>query len=288
MHGMQPKLTYLALAWLIGGLIGCDDGTPATVPAPTSTPETWSHLHFSQPSGRHEAEGWNVEAWFAQFSGADAAVIRDAMDVIDTPPPGCTLIPSRLSTYSLESLRFRAIGSAEVLDDQAQRTLLHPKTLSLRTNDISGVVYRNTIDEGSSSSLSTVIRDQNDHIIADIGMETPSGLGFVEWNEGSLDGQSSLAISLDEPLTLKIDAAADASFVSVRRMNEHHSSRLLCRLEGDTLVLQPEQFESLGEHASHLLVQLVLRNERLLTQKDNVEGAVSIDLLDRLAIERLP
>lgn len=252
---------------------------------------SWVQLHFSQPTARYGARGWETEAWFAEFSGVDVGTVRDVMDVLETPPGGCTLLPGALSAYTTQTddrstLRFRAVGGAGVEDDRGDGTLLQPRALSLYAENVSGVVYRGQLAAEDSSRFTVSLQPATNAPTTELSVETPSGLGLVQL-QGEPIYASTIDISADDTLTLQVDGAADESFVVLRAGNDINGPRLACTLDGDTLTLSPAQLDATGVGHGRIDLQLTLRNERTLERGGAPAGAITLDLHDRVTVTRV-
>lgn len=280
-----PISMVLRVALATSLLAGCDDA-PARNGAPVQDVDTrWSQIQLGRSVSRHAPEHWNAEVWFAEFSGADVATVRDAMGILPTPGPGCTLIPSDFQHYALESLRFRAMGSAQLSDDQQQTSLLQPRALSVRSDAISGVVYRGQAPNLDSAHLQLEVHDSFSAHPTRLRFETPSGLGLVELNGESAEGEV-MELSNDEDLQLRIDSDAAVAFVVLSSTGDTSASRLVCRVVGDELTLTASQLDSLAPSTSALQLQLVLRNETQLTRDGSIVGNANVDLYDRVTLIR--
>lgn len=274
-------------------LVACDDGgdaSPMALAPVVQADSSWVQLHFSQPTARYSARGWETEAWFAEFSGVDVGTVRDVMEVLETPPAGCTQLPGALSAYTTQTderstLRFRAVGGAAVEDDRGTATLLQPRALSLYAENVSGVVYRGQLGAEDSSRFTVSLQPSTDAPASELSVETPSGLGLVQL-QGKSIYSSTIEISSEDPLTLQVDGAADESFVVLRAANDINAPGLACTLDGDTLTLTPAQLDATGVSQGRIDLQLTLRNEHELVREGATAGALTLDLHDRVTVIR--
>src|SRR5690554_486373 len=283
--------THILRTLLAVSLItACDDGGSQSAPNEAPEEARWTQVTVQRESHRHDPESWQTEAWFAQYAGATEGALRDAMGALATPDEGCTLLPGRVNHAEMDSVRFRAIGTAQVVHENGERDLLDPRALSVRTDAISGVVYRGATSHPDSSPLHFEVLSSAGEAQLSVPLYPPSGLGWVSVNDVPIQADSivaPLALSDDADLTLEIDSDAAVAFVYLRSAYDSHAPRLACRMENDTLRIPASQLDSFGPAGSLIDVQLVLRNERALTLDGTQVGAASMKLTDRLTIQRV-
>lgn len=288
---MSTSTHILCALVAVSLLSGCDDVGANSAPSDAPVESRWTQVTVQRESARHGDSDWDVEAWFAQYSGATRGALRDAMGALATPDEGCTLLPGRLNQAEMDSVRFRAIGTAQLVDEDGDRSLLDPRALSVRTDAISGVVYRGATSHHDSSPLHFEVMSSEGSPQLAVPLRPPSGHGWVAVNQQPLDATTGVRtpfeLSSDADLTLQIDSDADVAFVYLRSAYDSHAPRLACRIENDELSISASQLDSFGPAGSLIDVQLVLRNETALTLDGVHVGEASMELNDRLTIQRL-
>lgn len=247
--------------------------------------DSWTQVRIQRGVDSNDDGAWSAEAWFAEFSGVDSHAVREAMNIVDIEAPGCTLVPRHHAYDGDASLRFLAIGAAQLTDDLGTVHPMHPRALALRTDSVHGIVYAARAAHDANQRWRIELTNADGSPRVDLHQDAPQGWGIVAIN-GDTTFSDPFRLSDDDALTLIVDTDADASLVILRSTSDGEGSQLICGLENNRIDLSPMLLDSLGNDARHIEVQLIMRNNIPLRHAHQTVGDASIELYDKIRVER--
>lgn len=275
----------LILAALLFFVVACaDDVDSALVDA--ATQDSWTQVRIQRHVDSKDDGAWSAEAWFAEFSGVDSHTVREAMNIVDSEGPGCTLVPRHHAYDGDASLRFLAIGAAQLTDDVGTVHTMHPRPLALRTDAVHGIVYAANAAQDDNQRWRIELTNADGTPRVDLHQDAPQGWGIVAIN-GDTTFSNPFILPDNEVLTLIVDTDADASLVILRSTSDTEGAQLICGVENHRIDLSPTLLDSLGSNARDIEVQLIMRNSIELLDAREIVGDASIELYDSIRLERI-